>query len=246
VLYILKTCLVVMRRWWYNLYSNYELGHGISSVGPQYSSLIGSLSAKCHNLKVRVLLSQIGNFPGRPKPFAQMASVSCHPPSTMASPPLAAPVPKDSQLSPTPPSSSSLLSAFAPITNVYNRLATWRKALDLPQPGTIENIQKEVRSALCFSFVSCAACKADKHVHVLTDVSIFFLLSVSVNVTACACVTTPCWHCRHPPDKLFLRWCSCGPDKGDVDEPNVPGHPLVCTGLSNGAVVVQFWRGIRV
>jgi hypothetical protein len=72
-----------MRRWWYNLYSNYELGHGISSVGPQYSSLIGSLSAKCHNLKVRVLLSQIGNFPGRPKPFARRwrpCRVTHHPP----------------------------------------------------------------------------------------------------------------------------------------------------------------------
>lgn len=70
----------------------------------------------------------------------------------MASPP-PAPAIKDSTLSPpASSSSSSLLSAFAPVTNAYNRLAEWRRALDLPQPGTIENIQKEVRSAFVFLF----------------------------------------------------------------------------------------------
>ncbi|KAI0341769.1 mitochondrial import receptor subunit TOM40 [Trametopsis cervina] len=68
----------------------------------------------------------------------------------MASPPLAS-VPKDSY-SPPPAQSSSLLSAFAPVTNVYSRFASWRKALDLPQPGTIENIQKEVRSTHLTNF----------------------------------------------------------------------------------------------
>lgn len=45
------------------------------------------------------------------------------------------------------PSSSSGM--FAPVTNIYNRLQAWRQSLDLPNPGTIENLQKEVK---CTSF----------------------------------------------------------------------------------------------
>ncbi|KAI0093574.1 eukaryotic porin-domain-containing protein [Irpex rosettiformis] len=49
-------------------------------------------------------------------------------------------------------SSGGWSSVFAPATNAYGRLAAWRRALDLPQPGTIENIQKEVRNTHLTNF----------------------------------------------------------------------------------------------
>jgi mitochondrial import receptor subunit TOM40 len=36
-------------------------------------------------------------------------------------------------------------SPLSPFLNVYNRFARWRSDLDLPQPGTIENLQKEIK-----------------------------------------------------------------------------------------------------
>jgi len=39
-----------------------------------------------------------------------------------------------------------------PFANVYNRFASWRKALDLPNPGTVENLQKEVKSTHLTNF----------------------------------------------------------------------------------------------
>lgn len=44
-----------------------------------------------------------------------------------------------------PPKRSSYLSAISPLTSLYGRLAEWRKSLDLPNPGTVENLQKEVK-----------------------------------------------------------------------------------------------------
>ncbi|KAH9951895.1 eukaryotic porin-domain-containing protein [Amylocystis lapponica] len=60
----------------------------------------------------------------------------------MASPPLSAKVdlPTPSYLAPSPPSSSW------PLGGLYNRYASWRKSLDLPNPGSVENLQKEVKS----------------------------------------------------------------------------------------------------
>ena len=43
------------------------------------------------------------------------------------------------------PKKSSLLSAISPLTSLYARLAEWRKSLDLPNPGMVENLQKEVK-----------------------------------------------------------------------------------------------------
>jgi mitochondrial import receptor subunit TOM40 len=36
-------------------------------------------------------------------------------------------------------------SPLSPFYNVYNRFTRWRTDLDLPQPGTIENLQKEIK-----------------------------------------------------------------------------------------------------
>ncbi|KAH0830585.1 eukaryotic porin-domain-containing protein [Lanmaoa asiatica] len=40
---------------------------------------------------------------------------------------------------------TSYLSAISPLTSLYGRFAGWRKSLDLPNPGTVENLQKEVK-----------------------------------------------------------------------------------------------------
>ena len=39
----------------------------------------------------------------------------------------------------------TLFNPLLPLSNVYNRFARWRTDLDLPQPGSIENLQKEVK-----------------------------------------------------------------------------------------------------
>jgi mitochondrial import receptor subunit TOM40 len=39
----------------------------------------------------------------------------------------------------------SFFNPLSPFHNVYNRFARWRADLDLPQPGTIENLQKEIK-----------------------------------------------------------------------------------------------------
>jgi Eukaryotic porin. len=36
---------------------------------------------------------------------------------------------------------------IAPFSNAYDRFAQWRANLGLPNPGTVENLQKEVKSA---------------------------------------------------------------------------------------------------
>ena len=36
-------------------------------------------------------------------------------------------------------------SPLSPFLKVYNRFARWRSDLDLPQPGAIENLQKEIK-----------------------------------------------------------------------------------------------------
>lgn len=48
------------------------------------------------------------------------------------------------------PASHSLptfLAPVSPLVNAYSRFSQWRTALDLPNPGTAENLQKEVKSA---------------------------------------------------------------------------------------------------
>ena len=41
---------------------------------------------------------------------------------------------------------STFFSAFSPLANVHSRFSSWRTALSLPNPGTVENLQKEVKS----------------------------------------------------------------------------------------------------
>ena len=53
------------------------------------------------------------------------------------------------------PPKSSTLAVISPLVNAYSRLSSWRAALGLPNPGTVENLQKEVKSkffAVCKSF----------------------------------------------------------------------------------------------
>lgn len=44
-------------------------------------------------------------------------------------------------------SKSSYFTPITPFSNAYNRFAQWRTDLGLPNPGTVENLQKEVKSA---------------------------------------------------------------------------------------------------
>lgn len=42
----------------------------------------------------------------------------------------------------------SFFSPVAPFYNVYDRFSQWRTDLGLPNPGTVENLQKEVKGAV--------------------------------------------------------------------------------------------------
>ncbi|KIL00112.1 hypothetical protein PAXRUDRAFT_821990 [Paxillus rubicundulus Ve08.2h10] len=43
------------------------------------------------------------------------------------------------------PHKTSYLSAISPLTGLFGRFSEWRNSLDLPNPGTVENLQKEVK-----------------------------------------------------------------------------------------------------
>ncbi|KAG8813976.1 translocase of outer mitochondrial membrane [Serendipita sp. 401] len=49
--------------------------------------------------------------------------------------------------------SSSLPTAFNPAVNLYNRFWSWRKTLELPNPGNAENLTKEVKSTHLTNFM---------------------------------------------------------------------------------------------
>ncbi|KAI0709468.1 mitochondrial import receptor subunit tom40 [Earliella scabrosa] len=59
------------------------------------------------------------------------------------------PVTVDSPSPPTPGPSSSSRGPFS----LYNRFAAWRKALDLPNPGTSENLTKEAKNTLLNNYM---------------------------------------------------------------------------------------------
>lgn len=67
-----------------------------------------------------------------------------------SSPPLLTPV-EPPQLSPYPlqPTSSS------PLASLYNRFASWRSSLGLSNPGTVENLTKEVKSTSVMLWYIC-------------------------------------------------------------------------------------------
>jgi len=53
----------------------------------------------------------------------------------------------DPYSSPAPePRKSFIYIPFTPFFNIYNRFSQWRSDLGLPNPGTVENLQKEVKS----------------------------------------------------------------------------------------------------
>jgi mitochondrial import receptor subunit TOM40 len=47
-----------------------------------------------------------------------------------------------------PPSKSAYLSAISPLTRAWNRYSEWRTSFDLPNPGSAEQLQKEVKGEL--------------------------------------------------------------------------------------------------
>ena len=49
-----------------------------------------------------------------------------------------------------PSERSTFFHALSPFANVYNGFVRWKRSLDLPSPGTVENLQKEVKSAYAF------------------------------------------------------------------------------------------------
>ncbi|CAK5277691.1 unnamed protein product [Mycena citricolor] len=68
-----------------------------------------------------------------------------------AAPPL--PV-KDTLVDPYPSLTYSPFStALSPISNAYDRFAQWRTDLGLPHPGTVENLQKEIKSTHLTNFM---------------------------------------------------------------------------------------------
>ncbi|OBZ69074.1 Mitochondrial import receptor subunit TOM40 [Grifola frondosa] len=65
---------------------------------------------------------------------------------------MASPVPIKVVSPPPPPPSPLHAPSGSAFANLYNRFATWRKALDLPCPGTVENLQKEVKATHLTNF----------------------------------------------------------------------------------------------
>jgi mitochondrial import receptor subunit TOM40 len=51
---------------------------------------------------------------------------------------------------PAEPKKSTLFSAFSPLANAHARFSSWRTTLGLPNPGSVENLQKEVKSEYFF------------------------------------------------------------------------------------------------
>jgi hypothetical protein len=45
-----------------------------------------------------------------------------------------------------PSKNSTLLPSFSTLANAYSRFSSWHIALALPNPGSVENLQKEVKS----------------------------------------------------------------------------------------------------
>ncbi|KAJ7285819.1 eukaryotic porin-domain-containing protein [Mycena rebaudengoi] len=61
---------------------------------------------------------------------------------------------KDVLLDPYSPSSrSSYFAPISPFFNAYDRFALWRADLGLPQPGTVENLQKETKATHLSNFI---------------------------------------------------------------------------------------------
>jgi len=52
-----------------------------------------------------------------------------------------------------PPVVQPSKSAFSSLTNIYSRFSAWRDSLGLPNPGTAENLQKEVKSTHLTNFI---------------------------------------------------------------------------------------------
>jgi hypothetical protein len=65
--------------------------------------------------------------------------------------------------SPAPSKSSTLFPVFSPLANAYSRLSSWRTALGLPNPGSVENLQKEVKSELFAGYRSFARFLTGRH-----------------------------------------------------------------------------------
>ncbi|KAL1944641.1 hypothetical protein VTO73DRAFT_3071 [Trametes versicolor] len=63
------------------------------------------------------------------------------------------PVTVDPPPVPLPPASAPVASSSSwPFGSIYNRFATWRKSLDLPNPGTVENLSKEAKQTLLTNY----------------------------------------------------------------------------------------------
>lgn len=63
---------------------------------------------------------------------------------------------------PEPSVTNSYFNPVSPFFNAYDRFARWRADLGLPQPGTVENLQKEVKGDYYFlvdfkCLISCLA-----------------------------------------------------------------------------------------
>ncbi|KAG5635839.1 hypothetical protein H0H81_009980 [Sphagnurus paluster] len=54
---------------------------------------------------------------------------------------------------PTIPSKSSYFNPISPFTDVYERFNQWRTDLGLPHPGTVENLQKEVKATHLTNYI---------------------------------------------------------------------------------------------
>src|ERR1700722_19501575 len=51
-----------------------------------------------------------------------------------------------------PPLQSAYFKAISPLTNACNRYSEWRSSFGLPNPGTVEQLQEEVKGDLFFVF----------------------------------------------------------------------------------------------
>ncbi|KAI0831516.1 eukaryotic porin-domain-containing protein [Trametes gibbosa] len=125
------------------------------------------------------------------------------------------PLSLDPPAAPPPPVPAPVASSSSwPFGSVYNRFAAWRKSLDLPNPGTVENLSKEAKQTLLTNYAFDGA-RAD----LSKSLSMSPMFQVTHSFHLGSQTTPPTYHfgAVFANDKLFLH--------GNVDnDGNVSGR----------------------
>jgi mitochondrial import receptor subunit TOM40 len=84
--------------------------------------------------------------------------------------------------SPSQPHKTPYLAAISPLTSLFGRFSEWRKSLDLPNPGTVENLQKEVKRT-CFQSPAASPLLTSRNVYLVTHLTNFMFDGARADLT---------------------------------------------------------------